>query len=264
MLKKKIVRAVFLGIITGALWVSSLRGAPIAVRFPEGPVHGFLVVRSSTGETLGYGEQFQVPRDATVESRLVLRFNDGSLHNERVIFEQRKVFTVRSYSLVQRGPSFPKPLEASLDRPTQQYKVKHRKNDAEKLAEGRLELPADLYNGMQSIALKNLDKETSQTVQLAAFTPEPKIVEAKLSPAGRDRFFHGQLEKQAIRYLLKPQLGVLGIVASLIGKNPPEYHYWISDEAAPGFLAFEGPLYLDGPVWSVELSSPRWSQQSQR
>ena len=141
---KKIFRVLFLGIVTGSLWVSSLRAAPVAVRFPEGSLHGFLVVRSSNGEALGYGEQFQMPRDGAIESRLVLRFNDGSLHDETVIFDQRKVFTLRSYRLVQRGPSFPKPLDASLDRATQQYKVKHRKDEAEKLAEGRLDLPPDL------------------------------------------------------------------------------------------------------------------------
>jgi len=48
------------------------------------------------------------------------------------------------------------------------------------------------------------------------------------------------------------------VVASLIGKDVPDYHYWILGGGAPAFLAFEGPLYVDGPVWRVELVSPRW------
>jgi hypothetical protein len=249
---------IFFGVVTILLFVSTLQAAPVAVRFPEGSLHGFLAVRALDGGILGYGEQLQGFRDGTIETHLLLRFDDGSIHDETVVFTQQKVFTMRSYRLVQQGPSFPKPMDASLDRASQQYKVKYRDGDkTEKMAGGRLELPPDLYNGMQSIILKNLAKGASETVQLVAFTPEPKIVGAKLSAGGSDSFYLGKIEKKAIDYLLKPQLGVLGVLASVIGKKPPDYHYWILDGEAPAFLAFEGPLYVDGPIWRVELTSPR-------
>jgi hypothetical protein len=73
---------------------------PIAVGFP--------VLRSLSGEKLAQGELSQVPRGGdVVESRLVFRFRDGSLYDERVLFSQRGVFTLLSYCIVQRGPSFP-------------------------------------------------------------------------------------------------------------------------------------------------------------
>jgi hypothetical protein len=60
---------------------------PIAVRFLEGLSHGFLLVRSSAGEIIGEGELIQVMKESGVtESRLVFRFKDGSLHDERVAF----------------------------------------------------------------------------------------------------------------------------------------------------------------------------------
>ena len=249
---------IFFGVVTALLFVSTLHAAPVAVRFPEGSLHGFLAVRALDGETLGYGEQFQSFRDGGIEARLILRLNDGSVHDETVVFTQQKVFMVRSYRLVQRGPSFPKPLDGSVDRASQQFKVKYRdENETEKLAEGRLELPPDLYNGMQSIVLKNLQKGASETINLVAFTPEPKIVEIKLTPGGTDSFYLGKTEKKATDYLLKPQLGLVGVLAAVIGKKPPDYHYWILDGDAPAFLAFEGPLYLDGPIRRVELASPR-------
>ena len=70
--------------------------------------HGFLLVRSLDGEIIGGGEITQVvKKDDLVENQLVFRFKDGSLHDEKVAFSQQRVFTLISYSLIQRGPSFP-------------------------------------------------------------------------------------------------------------------------------------------------------------
>ena len=236
----------------------SLPAAPVAVRFVEGSVHGFLVLRSSNGDTLAYGEQLQVQRDGGIETRLVFRFKDGSIHDERVLFTQRKVFTLQNYRLVQRGPSFSKPINASLDRTTEQYRVRYRKenNGPEKLDEGRLDLPPDVCNGMQSTLLKNLPQRAKETVHFVAFTPTPKTIKLELSPAGEDRFSFGGMEKKATRYRIRPQLGVLGPIASLFGKHPPDFYYWIANGEVPAFLAFEGPLYPDGPTWRVELTTP--------
>lgn len=240
------------------LSVWSLRAAPVAVRFVEGSVHGFLLLRSSNGDTLGYGEQLKVQRDGGIETRLLFRFKDGSIHDERVFFTQRKVFTLQNYHLAQRGPSFSKPINASLDRTTHQYRVRYRKeNGPEKLDEGRLDLPPDVSNGMQSILLKNLPEGAKETVHFVAFTPTPKTIRLELSPAGEDRFSFGGMQKKATRYRIKPQLGVLGPLASLFGKHPPDFYYWIANREVPAFLAFEGPLYPDGPTWRVELTTPQ-------
>jgi hypothetical protein len=85
--------------------------APVAVRFPEGATHGFLVMRTKDGKDVAAGELIQTPRGDRVESRLVFRFKDGSLTDETVVFTQTKVFTLLSYRAVHRGPSFPEPSE---------------------------------------------------------------------------------------------------------------------------------------------------------
>ena len=51
----------------------------------------------------------------------------------------------------------------------------------------------------------------------------------------------------------------MGVLATLTGNDPPSVQYWISNPV-PGFLKFEGPMFLKGPTWRVEPSRVRWSQ----
>jgi hypothetical protein len=111
--------------VLAALVSTPVAAAPVAVQFPEGVTHGFFLVRSVAGEILGQGEMTQVVTEADlVESQLVFRFKDGSLHDEEVAFSQQRVFTLISYRLIQRGPSFPDQLDVSIDRGTAQYTVR--------------------------------------------------------------------------------------------------------------------------------------------
>src|ERR1051325_8174117 len=112
-------------IAINGLVCSSAGGAPVAVRFPEGIAHGFLILRSLAGEIIGQGEMTQVVKEGDqVEGHLVFTFKDGSLHDEKVTFSQQRVFTMLRYHLVQRGPSFPDQIEVSIDRSTSEYKVR--------------------------------------------------------------------------------------------------------------------------------------------
>ncbi|PYN27138.1 MAG: hypothetical protein DMD76_08705, partial [Candidatus Rokuibacteriota bacterium] len=83
---------------------------PIAVQFTEGVSHAFPVLRSVGGEKLAQGEWLQIARGDRVENRLTFRFRDGSLYDERVVFSQKDTFTLVSYQLVQKGPSFPESI----------------------------------------------------------------------------------------------------------------------------------------------------------
>ena len=118
-----------IGIITAFAALSvytAVHAQPIVVRFTEGTVHGFLVLRSGDDETMAQGEILQVARTDRVDSRFVLNFKDGSLYDERVSFSQRRVFAMLSYQLIQRGPSFPDTLDVSMDRKTGEYQVRAR------------------------------------------------------------------------------------------------------------------------------------------
>src|ERR1700693_1288021 len=94
---------------------SPLEAVPIEVRLVEGTAHGLMLVRSVSGEILGHGDFLQAAHRDHVATRLVLRFKDGSLHDETHTFSQQRVFTLLNYRLVQGGPSVPEALAAAGD-----------------------------------------------------------------------------------------------------------------------------------------------------
>lgn len=248
-------------LMAALLWHRPLAAAPVPVRFAEGSLHGFLALSTPEDVLIASGDLLQVGRDGDVKSRLVFRFKDGSVFDETVVFTQRKVFTLQSYRLVQRGPVFPEDTEISLERASGKYhvKTKARKDGREKVFDGRLDLPLDTYNGMVLTVVKNLSGGAGETVHMVAFTPAPKLIKLKLTPAGEQKILVGGSEKTATRYVLKPMLGFpLKLFASLLGRVPPDNHAWIVTDDVPAFVKFEGPLYMTGPVWRIELTSPRW------
>src|SRR4051812_18827321 len=120
--RRGLCTAVAILIMISGFVCSPAYGGPIAVRFPEGIAHGFLVLRSLAGEIIGHGEMTQIVKEGDqVESHLVFTFKDGSLHDEHVIFSQQRVFRMLHYHLVQHGPSFPDQIEVSIDRSTAEY-----------------------------------------------------------------------------------------------------------------------------------------------
>lgn len=49
--------------------------------------------------------------------------SDGSLSHDTFMLTQRRVFTLLSYRSIQRGPSFPRDLDAHVDRESRRYTV---------------------------------------------------------------------------------------------------------------------------------------------
>ncbi|MGH7414502.1 MAG: hypothetical protein ACREKJ_09920 [Candidatus Rokuibacteriota bacterium] len=231
----------------------------VAVRYTEGVTHGFLELRSADGTVLAEGDLLQVVRGDGVDSRLVFRFRDGSLHDETVVFSQQRVFTLLSYRLQQRGPTFPEELEISVERDTGRYQVSSRRDgDATETASGEVELPPDVYNGMLIMLLRNLPKGAAETVHVLAFTPKPTMIQIEMTPLGEETVRAGARRVPATHYVLEPKLGLLrGAAAALLGKTPADYHAWIVTAGAPAFVAIDGPLYNGGPIWRIETVSPR-------
>ena len=63
--------------------------------------------------------------------------------------------------------------------------------------------------------------------------------------------------RKAAEYIVKVEIGgVAGFVAPLIGKRPTDIHVWVMGGEAPTFVGSEGPLFVGGPVWRMELVSP--------
>jgi hypothetical protein len=246
-----------------ALAYSSADAAPIEVRFSEGAAHGFLLVRSLTGEIIGQGAMTQVVKEGDlVESHLVFNFNDGSLHDEKVTFSQQRVFTMLRYRLAQRGPSFPDQIEVSIDRTSAEYKIRSKTgvDGKEEVLTGSFTLPKDVYNGMFVTMLLNLPKGASETVSFLAFTPKPEILKLELLLMGEHTVRIGNLSQKAVQYVFKPDIGMIReLLGKATGQIPAQFHYncWILSDEVPSFVQFEGPLQLMGPIMRIELVSPR-------
>ena len=240
------------------LAVAVLSGPPrqnlVPVRWAEGTVHGFLELRSQTGALLARGDLLQVPRDSDVESRLVFHFADSSEFRETVTFTQHQVFRLERYQLVQRGKAFAADLDVTLSR-SGDYEVKTRshKDGKEERDTGKLNLPADTYNGLIPVIGKDIDRKTGQTVHVVAFTPKPIIISLQFVPS--------ETTPGVIQFTLKPKLNVLQRVgAALTRRTPPDSHLWIVTAEVPAFVRFEGPMY-SGPVWRVEQTGPRFASK---
>jgi hypothetical protein len=234
----------------------------VPARFPEGIVHGFLVMRGPGGKQIAQGHLRQIRNDGTVTARMMFRFDDGSIFDETVLYEQDKAFSMQEYHLVRRGPAFPYDMEIAVDRPSGRYTVKtwDTKGKPDETLEGKLDLPNDTYNGLIFTVTKNLRGDVSERVHYVVFTPEPKLIEVEIVPAGRHKVTIGKNEHDAIHYVLKPKLGaLLQFFAKLTGKMPPDQHVWVYDDEVPAFVRYQGPLVHEGPVWSIELTSPEWT-----
>jgi hypothetical protein len=239
---------------------SPVTAEPVAVRFAEGLVHGFLVLRSLDGKILASGDLIQSARGGgRVTSQVVFRFNDGSVHDETAVFSQNGLFRLLSYHLIQRGPSFRWTLDMTMNTETGRVVVKHKEKDGqEKSDEGKLDLPADVGNGIVPILLNNLSpRAKSAAASFVAATPKPRPVKLAISNGGSESFSIAGGARRATHYIIKAEIGGLaGFVAPLVGKQPPDTHVWILEGPAPAFVKSEGPLFYGGPIWRIEMARP--------
>lgn len=234
--------------------------APVKVRYPETTTQGWVELTDLAGKVLGHGELTQWMERGAVANRLVIHFGDGSLHDEQLRFSQQGVFRLLSYHLVQRGPSFTSSSDVQFDR-SGRYRASQRNtpDGEEETASGTITIPDDVGNGMTGTLLRNLPAGASVTTHLLAFTPKPIVLDLHLTPDGSDEFAVGDLDRKATRYLVEPKVpGVKGVVAKIIGKDPPAVRFWITSGRTPTFVRFAGPLYADGPAWRIQQTAPRW------
>ncbi len=246
-------------ILAGLLPAGALCAEQVPVRHAEGVARGFLVLRAQDGAALADGDLIQTSRGDRVTTRVVFHFKDGSIHDETVVFSQKERFRLISDHLVQKGPSFPHPIETSIDATTGLVTVKSRTDDGkEKLDQDRMELPTDVANGLMFTLLKNIGPEPpGATLSMVAATPKPLLVKLVLSAAGEDRVTLGSSTHKSIRYASRIEIGgIKGVLATLLGKKPPVTYVWILTGEAPTFIKAEGPLFFGGPVWHIDLACP--------
>jgi hypothetical protein len=239
--------------------------SPVAVRYREGFIHGFLVLSTLDGVTIAAGDLTQVARGDQVTTQIAFRFKDGSRQEETTVFSQRREFHLISYHLVQKGPSFKNASDLSVACATGQVTVRYTDDDGkEKVANQHLTLPPDLGNGLIPTLLMNVPVGTSQIeVPMVVAGPKPRLVKVVVNAQGTEPFSLGGFNREAVHYVAKIDLGgVAGVVAPIVGKQPPDPQIWILGGEAPVVLKSETLAYMGGPIWRTELASPVWPQAS--
>jgi len=93
--------------------------------------------------------------------------------------------------------------------------------------------------------------------------PKPRLVKIVVIAQGTEPFSLAGFSREAMHYVAKVDLGgVAGVVAPMVGKQPPDSQIWILGGEAPVFLKSETQSYMGGPMWRIELVSPVWPQAS--
>jgi hypothetical protein len=244
-------------LVVAILLRANLPADPIRVRHLQGSAHGFVVLKTLDGTRLATGDMTQSVHGDRVTSRLVFRFRDGSVDDDTTVFSQRGVFRLISDHHIQRGPSFPKPMDVLINAVTGQ--ITSRSKDG-KLRQDHLDLPPDVSNGLPPNLLMNILPSIPETkLSFVAPTEKPRLIQVSIKPAGEVPFTIGGTKRKAIDFVLHPELGgVLGMLAPIVGKQPADYHIWILGGASPAFIREEGQMYEGGPIWRVEQISPEF------
>ena len=232
-----------------------LAADPVPVRRTQGTFHGFLVLKTLEGKTIASGDLTQVGHGDRVTARMTFRFRDGSIDDETTVFLQGKVFRLISDHHVQRGPSFPHPLDMLVD--TASGDVRYHDKDG-KAAQDHFDLPNDVCNGLPLILLLNQDP-SGQPVRLAMVAPtsKPRLIHVVMASDGDEPLSIGGIRQKASNYRIRIELGgVEGVVAPIIGKQPSDIHVWVLGGEAPAFVREEGQFYEGGPIWRIELVAP--------
>ena len=241
----------------------ALLAEPVAVRYLEGSVHGFLVLRTSEGKVLAAGDLTQAVHGDRVASHLVFRFKDGSLDEETATFSQRGSFRLLSDHHIQKGPQFQTSTDVSIDASTGKVTVRYQDKNEEKVETNHLDLPPDLANGILPQVIKNISPALKESkLSYLAATPKPRIVKLSITPKGEEIFSVAGAHHKSTRFTIKVELGGLaGLIAPLMGKQPADTSVWVAGGEVPEFVKSEGPLYLAGPIWRIEMTIPVWARQ---
>jgi hypothetical protein len=250
-----------------AIWMcatTAVSADPVAVRFGEGMVHGFLTLKTLDGALLANGDLLQRAQGDRVTAELVFHFKDGSLHDETAVFSQRDRFRLLTDHLVQKGPSFPQPIDMTIDAAGGHVSVRYADHGEQKTDQEQLALPPDVANGVILTLLKNVRPDAPpKSFGYVAATPKPRLVSLAITNAGEEPFTVGTATRRATHYILKVDIGGLsGLLAPLLGKQPPDSHVWILGGEVPAFVKAEQPLFVGGPVWRIELAAPVWPRSA--
>ena len=94
-----------------------------------------------------------------------------------------------------------------------------------------------------------------------AATPKPRLIRLTIRPDGEEGFRSAGAVEKANRFVIHADLGGLaGLIAPVIGKEPPDARVWVGVGGVPAYIKSEAPLFLGGALVRTELVSPVWGR----
>jgi hypothetical protein len=236
----------FTGLVAMALLGSSctMQGQTLKLKYRTASEHGFFVLRDPAGAIIASGEATQVPSKHRIALHVVFHFRDGSIDDETTLYSQgEETLRLISDRHIQRGKSFPHPCDVSTNEATTEH----------------MDLPPDTSNGLLVPLIQNMQANTPIEVPYVALAPKPRMVKLAIAKGGDDQFTVGGRSYRAAKYDVKVHIGgVAGVVAPMIGKQPPDTYAWVTESRVPAVIRLDSALYTDGPIWSVQFASPVW------
>jgi hypothetical protein len=125
-------------------------------------------------------------------------------------------------------------------------------------------MPSDLYNGLVIPVIKNISPEAGETkVSMIVAAPKPRVVTLDMMPQAPGTFYLAGIPRKATVYEIKIEIGGLaGIIAPVIGKQPPNIFIEIFRGELPAFLRESGSLFEGGEILTISLIGPTWQGAS--
>lgn len=242
-------------------WMPRARADAMPVRYVQGSFHGFLELRSEGGSVVASGDSLQFVRGDRITSETIFHFKDGSVDDETTVYTQHRTFHLISDRHVQKGPSFPHPLDVLIDATSGMVTVRSSNKDGKvDVTSQHMTLPTDLANGLIPVVMENMQAaQQGMTVEMVVMAPKPRVVKLVITNLGEENCSVVEVASKATHYEIKIVLGgAIGLIAPLVGKAPPNIQVWIIRGSAPTFARSQGPLYGDGPMMNIRLASPVW------
>jgi hypothetical protein len=242
-------------------WTPRAQADEMPVRYAQGTFHGFLELRSEGGSVVASGDSMQYVRGSRIMAETIFHFKDGSVDDETTVYTQHRTFHLISDHHVQKGPSFPHPMDVLIDTASGNVTVRSTDKDGkEEVKTDHMTLPADLANGLIPVVVTNMQAaQVGTTVEMVVMAPKPRVVKLVISNVGEENCSIVDVATKATHYEIKIVLGgAIGLIAPLVGKAPPNIQVWVIRGKAPTFAREVGPLYAEGPMMTIQLASPVW------
>ena len=117
-----------------------------------------------------------------------------------------------------------------------------------KVTYAHIVMPPDVCNGLTLKVLMNVPPTTPETkIAIIIASTKPRIAHLSIRNAGDVPFTIGGALRKTTDYVVHVELGgIAGVLAPVIGQEPPDYHVLILTGSDPAFIREEGQLYEGG------------------